>query len=1004
MPQSYSEGQRLQGSDGNIYVVHNGTPVLESTAPRTFGTPDPTQPLKVPEAQAKIDNTTTDTATARAKLPYVAPLDAAALQEAEAKAQYAKQLAAATAAEAAAKADLAKSQAAMGAQPQSSQLQKQAQIRGALNLLDNLDKQESLWRDKYVNNGPLDTMGRMLPTPTNRNFDQFSKNELVSGKAFLRVPGEGSSSDRDVTNYTDLLPQSNSFDATNINRFQNLREQANAILRDAGLPQRPSNVLTPDGRVYVGARDAQGRPAAGGILAVNGGSPPAPGGGGTPPAGPTGPQSNPLNYAQGQYGDATSTEVAGATKSIPNELGIQFMNGLNSLFHVGAPDEKIRAYASQFGIDPSAQLDYRRKNPGFRGSIPVTPGGLSITVPNDSAMSRAAGAMAGSPTGTFVGEAGNAAAAGIPQWAAGQLSDNPDLVRARFGVARSMNPGAAIGGELVGGTIGAIGGETGALRAAGALGKALKVGEGAQDVLNFGGRRLGDAIYGGISGATSAQPGQAGSGAIKGALAGVGGGLLGEGVGRYAIEPVTRPIGRLFGAPMAPSTADNALLKAVGNNGPDINAQLGEAQTLGLPMTLADTNPALRSLTGAAVRRSPDASGIAENVLLPRNRGQIDRFGAAVNRDLGPVGNVPQTSLDLQTAARTKAGPLYDQAYAAPPINDPELTALLNNPQMKSAFDAAKMFREQDATLAAARGEPVPPPLGDPSAPDIRTLDYIKRGLDGKIRTAFTGGDPQAAMSGPFYKDARNILLTKADTAVPAYEQARLSYGGPMRALDAMEAGQKAVRPGMTADQLGVDLGKIGEGDIPQIQLGYRSGLMDQANNVRTSGNPYEATLGTPNSEAKLSTVFPDNPNISRLLRQRDLERQMQATSNDILGNSKTAQRGIADQDFMNKANWAPTAIDAAISMKTGSLPIGPIAKIARAAADARKMGLGKKRADILTPTLLNPDPAAASAELSDILARSEGYRNYLSRRRGVFGAPMGGVGAGSLSGYLSSQ
>jgi len=779
-----------------------------------------------------------------------------------------------------------------------------------------------------------------------------------------------------------------------------------------GTTAQPLNLLDDHAQKVWNAVNGGAAPGSTSVPPVIGSGPPTiGGGGGAPPGGggPTGPQSNPLNYAQGQYGDATNTEVAGATKSIPNELGIKFMGGLNALFHAGASDERIRAYASQFGVDPSAQLAYRKANPGFRGSIPPVPGGLSLQVPVTDPMSKIANAMAGSPTGTFVGEAGNAAGAGIPQWTAAQLSGNPDLARARFGVARAMNPRSAIGGELIGGTLGAIGGETAALKGAGALGKLGNVGEGAMDALNFGARRAADAGYGATSGLTGAEPGQGGSGAVKGALAGTFGGLLGEGMGRYAIEPTTRPIGRLFGnAPATPSPADNALFKAVGNNAPDINAQLGEAANLDLPMMLADTNPALRSLAGAAVRRSPNASGIAENVLIPRNRGQIDRFGAAINRDLGPIGNVPQTSQELQAAARAKAGPLYDQAYAAGPINDPELTALLNNPQMKPAFDAANMFREQDATLAAARGQPVPPPLADPNAPDIRTLDYIKRGLDGKIRTAFTGGDPQAAMSGPFYKDARNILLSKADAAVPAYAQARLSYGGPMRAMDAMEAGQKAVRPGMTADQLGVDLGKIGLGDMPQIQLGYRSGLMDQANNIRTNGNPYEATLGTPNAEAKLNAVFPDNANVTRLLRQRDLERQMQATSNDILGNSKTAQRGIADEAFAGE-DLPQIALDTGLNLMTGQVPIGTMVKagMGQSMRDAIKFGVGKraaKKADILAPTLLNPDPAASSAELADILARSQGYRDYLARRQGMFGRALGMGGAGALTGYSTSQ
>lgn len=740
----------------------------------------------------------------------------------------------------------------------------------------------------------------------------------------------------------------------------------------------------------------------GGASPGDGGTPPAAGGGippisgGGSPSG-DGPQSNPLNYVQGQYGDSTTTEVAGATKSVPNELGIQFMKGLNSLFHAGASDERIRSYASQFGVDSNAQLDYRKKNPGFRGSIPPVAGSLSLTVPNDSVTSRIAGALAGSPTGTFVGEAGNAAAAGVPQWAAAELSGDPDLARARFGVARSMNPKSAIAGELIGGTAGAIGGETGALKGAAALGRVVGAGERLQPWLNFGARRVADASFGGVSGFTGAEPGQGGSGALSGALAGAIGGTVGEGAGRYALEPISRPIARgMFGGEAKPSFVDRTLSKVDPDN---IMSQMDEAQALGLPMTLADTNPQLRSMTGAAVRRSPDASGLAESVLIPRNRGQIDRFGDALNRDLGPIGNVPKTSLDYQASAKANAGPLYKQAYAAPPLNDPSLTTLLNNPQMKPAFDAAKMFREQDATLAAARGDPAPPQLADPNAPDIRTLDYIKRGLDGKIRTAFTGGDAQAAMSGPFYKDAREILLNKADTAVPDYAQARLAYGGPMRAMDALEAGQKAALPGVTADQIGVDLGKVGPGDIPQIQLGYRSRLMDIANNVRTSGNPYDAALGTTNAVSKLQTINPDNPNVARLLRQRDLEAQMQATSNDILGNSKTAQRGIADQEFAS-GNGPATAVGIIRDVATGN-KLGAVSRVVRYVGDSRQLGIGKgavEKADVLAPALLNPDPAANSDVLADALARSQSYRDYIARRRGMFGVPAGAVSAGIFS------
>lgn len=57
--QQYQEGQHLQGSDGKVYVVQGGVPVLASSAPGPiFGTPDP---LKAPLQQTELTNRRQDT-------------------------------------------------------------------------------------------------------------------------------------------------------------------------------------------------------------------------------------------------------------------------------------------------------------------------------------------------------------------------------------------------------------------------------------------------------------------------------------------------------------------------------------------------------------------------------------------------------------------------------------------------------------------------------------------------------------------------------------------------------------------------------------------------------------------------------------------------------------------------------------------------------------------------------------------------------------------------------
>lgn len=493
MPQNYAEGQRLQGSDGNVYVMHNGVPVLESTvpsAPRTFGTPDPTQPYKVPEVQSKIANTQTDTATANAKLPYVAPQAAEDVRNKQLTNRELEQ------------------KISAGPPVQSPQLQLKAQVRGALNLLDNLDKQEALWRDKYVNNGPLDTLGRMFPTPTNRNFDQFSKNELVSGKAFLRVPGEGSSSDRDVTNYTDLLPQSSSYDATNINRFQNLREQANAVLRDAGMPERHSNVIAPDGRVYVGPLDSQGRPAA----AINPSGGGANGGGGIP-GGPAAPGGAPL-IAGGTSGGNTMSLSPGdyTTKLVDPPAAAR--NSFNALMKARPTDGQMRQWGAQYGYDVTPYIEARRRNPGVSPTLGKTIQRIPL-----SGLAAGLNKVASSPIGAAAIGAGDAVTAGFLD----NLTANPEQTRAVMDLSRAQNPNSTLAGNVAGGALAAYGGEA-------------ALGAGATRMGLTGAARFaplaGDTLYGAINGAGNADDGNRLLGAAKGGTLGAGSGLFGRGVAR----------------------------------------------------------------------------------------------------------------------------------------------------------------------------------------------------------------------------------------------------------------------------------------------------------------------------------------------------------------------------------------------------------------------------------------------------------------------------------------
>jgi len=262
------------------------------------------------------------------------------------------------------------------------------------------------------------------------------------------------------------------------------------------------------------------------------------------------------------------------------------------------------------------------------------------------------------PFGTGVTSAINSATFGIPDALAGR----------RLQAAEELNPKSAFAGDLFGGAVGsALGGGAAALAGAGRFAPVA-----------------GDALYGTIYGATSDED------PVTGALLGLGTAVAGDQVGRLA----GRGINSLRLPDMNLSEGQRAITQKVreAGNQDEIAQALMRADELGVPMTLADASPELRSLAGNAVRYSTATEGMARDVFAARGAGQYDRLAEAVARDLGPIENIPQRSADLLAQARTNAGPLYDYAYASPGAEDVNILDLMDRPTFKAAMQEA--YRE----------------------------------------------------------------------------------------------------------------------------------------------------------------------------------------------------------------------------------------------------------------------------------------------------------------------
>jgi hypothetical protein len=228
-----------------------------------------------------------------------------------------------------------------------------------------------------------------------------------------------------------------------------------------------------------------------------------------------------------------------------------------------------------------------------------------------------------------------------------------------------------------------------------------------------------------------------------------------------------------------------------------------------------------------------------------------------------------------------------------------------------------------------------------------------------------------------------------------------------VQARDAMARGQDAYT--MHPDELGIQVANQTPEHLLQMQLGYRDSLMTAGNRQRYSSNPFDATLGSPVAEQRLSTLYPGNPGNTDILRQRDLESGLARSTNDMLGNSKSAQRLIADSEFSGSGGFMGMAAEQGMNAATGGVPVGTMLRgFAKSGiGDALKLGIGKRaiaKADAMAPTLFNTDPQASSNALQHLVDSSQLYQDYIRGNQRSVGRPFGmlgaAAGAGALSGY----
>jgi hypothetical protein len=303
---------------------------------------------------------------------------------------------------------------------------------------------------------------------------------------------------------------------------------------------------------------------------------------------------------------------------------------------------------------------------------------------------------------------------------------------------------------------------------------------------------------------------------------------------------------------------------------------------------------------------------------------------------------------------------------------------------LQGAFKSAQELHAGDVTLAKARGEAIPPPLAaidGNTAPDVRTIDYIKRALDRKIDAGYSG-DSAAKMQIPFLKDARNLLLSRVDEHVPDFAAARAIYAGTSKNREALEMGQKMVNA--SEGDIAHATAKMSEGERAQFSLGMRSKLSENLSRRTDLGNKVDYLSNSPQRRDILQQVAGPDANFGQFETALGHERALQDTYSNAMTGSPTAIN-LADDKILDDAGLAQGVLGRFARGSRNGLWSG-ITNAAAPLMDASRFGAGKtgeRVRDQIATLLTETDPRVFQTAL-DNAQRDAVKRQVIAGRLGL--------------------
>ena len=589
--------------------------------------------------------------------------------------------------------------------------------------------------------------------------------------------------------------------------------------------------------------------------------------------------------------------------------------------------------------------------------------------------------------------------------------------RAKYAAFASKHPYAALTTELVSGAIPTVAASFVPGGQPATVAGAANLMSGGQKLYNLAKTSGAAGAQGFVSG-MGASEGDMGDRFSEGAKTGTTTAVLGPVIGK-AVTKTGQSLKAVKNAVMPSAThasdvAIQKVLKAMGRD--DVGMQsvrdiLNKDRSLAVKSTLADASPSLTSL-GEAVITKP-GPGRKQLGSIMENRLDVGRDDVSkrVGQQIGKGQNFVQQEDQMLATLRSNANNMYDDAYAFGTVNDPRIMRVLEDDTFKQAYKEARAIANKERRTAELRGEDTSrfdlKPIytvdstGNTTinqAPDVRTLDYIKRGIDALIDKGYKG-DGMSSAEASALKNLKKEFVNVIDEATTvngqsAYKQARSKYAGDREVLDALELGRiEYLSPKLLPDRAKAMVAKMSDAEKDALRIGVAQSILTKIGETPNQINAAQKVIGATNTRQRLSALF-DDPNEYKLF-EAALQREAELFRNaqQMVRNSRTTNRAEAVKDLNSKDGMfdiAGEALDAATS--TPGALVSRVLKFLNNSAP-----LSEKTAAKLSTML----KASAPADVDKVLTQLEqgaaklaaSARKDVKRQRVVSGATSASAG-----------